>query len=255
MPATRLAKGRPPKPVDSHLRTRVWSAGRLLVLAILLALTFATFFLTSMRVATRAREVRVPDVRGQSLAEANRVLTETGLVLRIEARRSDPTMPADHIVAQEPEPGAVLRPQRPVRVRVSDGQRDPIVPAVVGQAERTAEIILAQDNVEIAGRAEIRTTSYPAGTIVGQDPGAKDRASSITLLVNRGERGVSYVMPDLIGALGARVVDALRKRGFRVTISGEVPYPGLPPGVVVRQMPQPGYQVGDGDAVTIEVSR
>ena len=255
MPADRLPKRRSPKYADSALRTRVWSAGRLLVLVVLLAVTFAAFFLASMRVATRAREVRVPDLRGVSLADANRLLIETSLVLRIDSRRSDATVPVDHIVAQDPEPGTVLRPQRPVRVRVSDGQRDPIVPAVVGQAERTAEIILAQDNVEITGRAEIRTTSYPSGTIVGQDPGAKDRASSIRLLVNRGERGLSYVMPDLIGTLASRVVEGLRRRGFRVVISGEVPYPGLPPGVVIRQTPQAGYQVGEGDGVTIEVSR
>jgi serine/threonine-protein kinase len=241
--------------VDGALRARVWSVGRLLVLAVLLGVTFATFFLASMRVATRAREVRVPDVRGQSLADANRLLTETGLVLRIDARRSDAAVPADHIVSQEPEPGAVLRPQRPVRVRVSDGQRAPVVPAVVGQAERTAEIVLAQENVEIGGRAEIRTTRYAPGTVVGQDPAAKDRASAVTLLVNRGERGVSYVMPDLIGTPGGRVVEILRRRGFRVVVSGEVSYPGLPPGVVVRQSPQPGYQVSDGDSVTIEVTR
>jgi serine/threonine-protein kinase len=255
MPVERPAKGRPTKPADSALRARVWSVGRLLVLVVLLGVTFATFFLASMRVATRAREVRVPDLRGQSLADANRLLAETGLVLRIDTRRSDAGVPADHILSQDPDPGVVVRPQRAVRGRVSDGPRAPVVPAVVGQAERTAEIILAQDNVEIGGRAEIRTTRYPAGTVVGQDPAAKDRASSITLLINRGERGISYVMPDLIGAPGARVVELLRRRGFRAIVSGEVPYPGLPPGVVVRQLPQPGYQVSDGDSVTIEVSR
>ncbi len=255
MPAERPPRGRSPRPADYALRTRVWSAGRLLVLVVLLGITFATFFLASMRVATRAREVQVPDVRSQSLADANRILGERGLVLRIDSRRSDAKVPADHVIAQDPEPGAVLRPQRAVRVRVSDGQRDPVVPAVVGQAERTAEIVLAQENVEISSRAEIRTTSHPPGTIVGQDPGPKDRASSVALLVNRGERGVSYVMPDLIGTMGTSVIETLRRRGFRVVKSGEVPYPGLPPGVVVRQLPQPGYQVGEGDSVTIEVTR
>jgi beta-lactam-binding protein with PASTA domain len=62
-------------------------------------------------------------------------------------------------------------------------------------------------------------------------------------------------MPDLIGTLGSRAVDVLRRRPFRVTIGAEVPYPGLPPGIVVRQMPQPGYQVGFGDTVTLEVSQ
>jgi beta-lactam-binding protein with PASTA domain len=221
----------------------------------LLAITFATFFLASMRVATRAREVQVPDLRGRSVADANRALSDAGLVLRIEARRSDAKVPVDHVLAQEPEPGTVLRPQRAVRVRVSDGQRDPVIPQVVGQAERTAEITLAQENVEIAGRAEIRTTSYPAGTIVSQDPPAKDRAPAVTLLINRGERGQSYVMPDLIGTLGSRAVEILRRRPFRVNIGAEVPYPGLPPGIVVRQVPLPGYQIGYGDPITLEVSR
>ncbi len=255
MPADRLPRSRSPKPADSALRTRVWSAGRLLVLALLLAITFATFFLASMRVTTIAREVQVPDLRGRSLPDANRTLTDAGLVLRIEARRSDARVPIDHVLAQDPEPGTVLRPQRAVRVRVSDGQRDPVVPPVVGQAERTAEITLAQENVEIAGRAEIRTTSYPAGTVVSQDPPAKDRAFAVTLLINRGERGQSYVMPDLIGTLGSRAVDVLRKRPFRVVIGAEVPYPGLPPGIVVRQVPQPGFQIGHGETITLEVSR
>ncbi len=255
MPADRLPPSRAPKPADSVLRTRVWSAGRVLVLGMLLAITFATFFLASMRVATRAREVQVPDLRGRSVADANRALSDAGLVLRIEARRSDAKVPVDHVLAQEPEPGTVLRPQRAVRVRVSDGQRDPVIPQVVGQAERTAEITLAQENVEIAGRAEIRTTSYPAGTIVSQDPPAKDRAPAVTLLINRGERGQSYVMPDLIGTLGSRAVEILRRRPFRVNIGAEVPYPGLPPGIVVRQVPLPGYQIGYGDPITLEVSR
>ena len=78
----------------------------------------------------------------------------------------------------------------------------------------------------------------------------------MTLLVNRGERGQSYVMPDLIGTLGSRAVEVLRqRRPFRVTIGAVVSYPGLPPGIVVKQMPQPGYQIGFGDAVTLEVSQ
>jgi beta-lactam-binding protein with PASTA domain len=255
MPATRPKPGRSPKPAEHQLRTRVWSAGRLLVLAVLLGITFATFFLTSMRVATRAREVAVPELRGRPLADVNRTLADAGLVLRIEARRPDAKVPIDHVLEQDPAPGTVLRPQRAVRVRVSDGQRDPVVPAVVGQAERTAEIILAQENVEIAGRAEIRTTSYPAGTIVGQNPPPKDRAPAVMLLVNRGERGQSYVMPDLIGTLEARAIEVLRRRPFRVVVGARVPYPGLQPGVIVQQMPRPGYQVGFGDTVTLEVSQ
>jgi beta-lactam-binding protein with PASTA domain len=142
-----------------------------------------------------------------------------------------------------------------VRVRVSDGQHDPILPSVIGQADRTAEIVLTQEHVAIGSRAEVHTASYPGGVIIAQDPAPKDRATTVSLLVNAGEAGASFVMPDLIGTLGVRVVDILRRHGFRVSVSAEVPYPGLPPGVVVRQTPQAGFQVGYGDAVLIEVSR
>jgi beta-lactam-binding protein with PASTA domain len=220
-----------------------------------LGITFGAFFLTALRVASRAREVAVPDIAGKSVTDATSLLGKSGLGLKVEMRRSDPTVPADHVLSQDPAPGSILRRQRDVRVRVSDGQRDPVVPSVIGQPDRTAEIVLAQDKIEIGGRVEVHTASYPAGTVIAQDPNESNRASKVTLLVNKGAAGATFVMPDTIGALGGRVIDILRRRGFRVTVTSEVPYPGLPPGVVVRQTPQPGFQVGYGDTVVLELSR
>ena len=77
----------------------------------------------------------------------------------------------------------------------------------------------------------------------------------MTLLVNRGEADLSYVMPDVIGTLGLRSADMLRTLDFRVTISGEAAYPGLPPGIVVRQTPQAGFQVARNAVIALEVSR
>ena len=240
----------------SPVRKRVWSAGRIFILAAALLVTYGVFFLAAMRVATRAREVSVPDIRLRSLAEAQAALGAVGLVMRVDdARRADPKVPADHVLSQEPEPGTVLRRQRAVRVRLSDGQRDPVVPAVADLPERTAEITLAGDNVAIAERAEIRAPDYEPGVIVAQDPPAKQRAGKVTLLVNRGDRSLSYVMPDLIGTLGVRAIDILRSQGFRVAVSGEVSYPGLPAGIVVRQSPSAGYQVRFGEAITLEVTK
>jgi serine/threonine-protein kinase len=238
------------------VRERVWTAGRLLVLAAALSVTFGVFFLASMRVATRAREVKVPDVRGKSLTDARTALSNAGLVLKVDPlRRPDSNVAADHVISQEPEPGTVLRRQRAVRVRASDGQREPVVSAVVGRAERTAELTLADERVTITSRAEIKSADYPAGTVVSQDPLPKSRATNVTLLVNRGEADLSYVMPDVIGTLGLRTADVLRTLAFRVTISGEAAYPGLPPGIVIRQTPAPGFQVARNAVIALEVSR
>lgn len=255
MPAPRPTPSSSAKSVSHPLRARVWTAGRLIVLVGALGLTFGLFFLTAMRVAIHAREVRVPDIHGLSVADATSALADVGLVLKVDARHADPKVPADHVASQEPAPNTVLRRDRSVGVRVSEGQRDPVVPDLVGQPERTADIVLAQDQIQIANRAEVGTARYPAGVVVAQDPAAQDRSARVSLLVNRGEGGVTFVMPDVIGTLGLRTVDILRRRGFRVTVTAEVPYPGLPPGVIVRQTPQAGFQIGYGDPVQLEISR
>ena len=46
------------------LTTRVWSAGKLLLLGVALVLTYVVFAAASMRIAIRTREVMVPTLTG-----------------------------------------------------------------------------------------------------------------------------------------------------------------------------------------------
>src|SRR5579862_549085 len=187
------------------VRQRVWTAGRVLLLAGGLGLTFGVFFLTAFAVATRAREVRVPDVRGKTVAEATAALATVGLASAVDpARRADAKVPAGHVLTQEPDPGSTLRRQRPVRLRISDGQRDPVVPAVVGQPDQAASALLAQGGVSVGARIDVHSTDSAVGAVVAQDPPGKGRAQSVTLIINRGLPDQSFVMPDLIGTMGDR---------------------------------------------------
>jgi serine/threonine-protein kinase len=147
------------------------------------------------------------------------------------------------------------RRQRSVKVWISAGPRSTIVPAFVGESERAAQMRVQQDGFAIGGVAEIRSGEYAAGTVVAQTPPAATRAERVSLLVNRGERGSTYVMPDLIGVNGDRAADLLRARGFRVAVVADHPYPGVPAGIVLRQNPQAGFQIAPGEAISLEVSR
>jgi serine/threonine-protein kinase len=159
------------------------------------------------------------------------------------------------VLEQEPAAGQTIRRQRPVRVRLSDGSREPVVPIVTNLPERTAEMTLAADQVSIGYRAEVRTPAYRPNVVVAQDPAAGRRSATINLVVNRADAAQSFVAPDLIGSLAVRAADILRGQGFRVAFTSEVAYPGLPPGVVVRQTPQPGFRLEANDTITLEVSR
>ena len=125
---------------------------------------------------------------------------------------------------------------------------------ISGQNDRIAFSRLAQEGVEVATVSEFRSPDYPTDSIVAQDPASGTRAPQVSLLLNRGEQAATYVMPDVIGMHGERAAEALRRLGFRVTIVGEHPYPGVPPGTVLRQHPSGGFQVGAFDAISLEVS-
>jgi serine/threonine-protein kinase len=238
------------------LKTRVWGAGKLLLVGGALLLTYVLFAAASMRVALRTREVVVPALAGKPLNDATTLLADAGLTLKVEeVRRVDAKVPAGQIISQDPQAGASTRRERSVKVWVSSGPRSTVVPPLLGESERTAQLRLQQDGVELGGIAEIRSGDYQADAIVAQTPAPKSIASRVALLVNRGERGATYVMPDLIGVNGDRAADLLRVRGFRVAVVGDHPYPGVPAGVVLRQGPQAGFQIAPGEPISLEVSR
>ena len=238
------------------LTTRVWGAGKVLFLCGALLLTYVVFAAAAMRMALRTREVAVPELAGKAVNDASAMLAEQGLTLKVEeGRKVDAKVPAGQILAQDPPAGGSTRRQRSVRVWISAGPRSTIVPSLVGESERTAQMRISQEGFGAGPTAEIRSLDYTVGTVVAQNPPAKTKSDTISLLVNRGERGATYVMPDIIGVNGDRAADVLRTRGFRVSVVGDHPYPGVPGGIVLRQNPQAGFQIAPGEAISIEVSR
>ena len=238
------------------LRRRVWSAGKLLVLIGALFATYVLFAAASMRLALRAQEVKVPDFTNKTANEATTMASARGLAGHVDdARRLDPKIAAGNVLAQEPPAGTTARVQRAVRLWLSAGPRAAMVPALTGQTERSAQLRLAQDGLDVAAISEIRSEGFPSDVIVAQDPAPNTTGTRVALLVNRGEQAITYVMPDLIGVNGERAAGILREHGFRLAVVGSTPYPGVAAGTVVRQSPQAGFQIGPDEPISIEVSR
>jgi len=238
------------------LSTRVRRVGRIVVLLCALAATYALFATAAMRVALRTREVDVPTFVGLEPAEATAAADSAGLTLKLEENRPfDAKIQAGRIATQEPSAGSPVRRGRSVRVWISAGSRESIVPKLVGETERTARARVVQDGLELAGVADIRSSSYPADSVVAQDPAPGTHGSRVGVLVNRGERARSYVMPDLIGITGDDAVAVLRACGLRVTIVGTQSYPGAPAGVILRQSPSAGSAVTPDQPISLEVAR
>ncbi len=238
------------------LSTRVWSAGKLLLLAVALLTTYVLSAVVAARLTLNAREVRVPALVGATVNTASDSLSDLGLALKVETgRRVDPKIEAGRIAAQDPAPGSSARRGRSVRVWLSSGQRAEAIPSLVGASARAALLRLERDGLALASLSEVRSNDYPPDTVIAQTPPGNTKGDSVALLVNRGDRAAACVMPDLIGLPEAGASDLLRSAGFRVAVVARSPYPGVPPGVVLRQSPQPGFEIAPGAAVSLEASR
>jgi serine/threonine-protein kinase len=134
----------------------------------LLAVSVIVYYLL---VGTRPREVVVPDVTGLPLTEAQRLLEERGLHLRVLRREPHRDIPPDHIVRMEdPEPNRRVVEGREVLVVVSQGVTPATVPDVTGQKVADAIAALKSARLRVGQRVEAFSETAPAGTVIGQQP-------------------------------------------------------------------------------------
>ena len=236
--------------------TRVWSAGKLLLLVGALVATFVLLLPPAMRLALRAREVQVPDLTNRTANEATAVAAELGLAVRVdETRRPDPKVAAGRVLAQDPPPGTVRGSSAACASGSAPARAPPRFPRSSARPSERPQLRLREDGLELVRRRDsigvvsrptssshrIRRRALPAATWRCWSTGPSRRAS--------------YVMPDLIGVNGDRAAAILREHGFRVAVVGSTPYPGVAAGIVLRQSPQAGFQIAPGEPISIEVSR
>ena len=230
--------------------------GKLVVLLGALGATFGLFTIVSLQLALRSREVQVPSLSGLMPQEAEVKLADAGLTLDVDpVHRVHETVASGRVASQDPSPGLTTRSRRSVKVWLSSGSTPGSVPMLIGASDRAAIRRLEENAFALDEVSEIRSNRYPVDAVVAQHQPADGNGERVSLLVNRGERGSTYVMPDLIGVTADTASEMLRGRGFRVTVVADHPYPGVSPGVVLRQSPEAGFQIAPGEPISLEVSR
>lgn len=259
--------GRMPRPEDreatsapkgSRRKPTPWMiAGFLALVGVGLSIWFIQFFPSFMNVA----EVRVPNVVGKSLAEAQAILAARQLRGEVAARVYDSTVPVDFIVAQDPSPNRLVKVNRVVRLTVSRGPELVIVPDLTGLTLREAELALNEVGLTLGQQEAFPDGGLPAGRIVRQNPPPLSRlekglAVDVTVSTGGKEEGIIPV-PDVTGRPYSEALESLKEAGLLVGQVVEEARPGLSvaPGVVLSQNPPPGTTVLPGSSVDLVVSQ
>lgn len=224
---------------------------------IFLALFFLAANLTS-QFFLKGETVSIPDLRGKTILEAKNELTKLRVSIEVKGSQFSSDTERGRVVSQEPSPGARLKVFKRVGVIISRGSELVTIPKVTGLALEAVGSTLGDAGLRKGAVTLIRSPRSPAGRIMAQYPPAEASAfrdSAVNILVSQGEDDDKYVMPDLIQKRGESVRKTLNQMGFRVSTTGQVYYPGLDSGIILRQFPPRGFPVQKMTLITIEVSK
>ena len=201
--------------------------------------------------------VEVPDLVGNSLEYANDLLTEHHLKLNTVDSQLDAKIPKDHILAQDPAAGMMLKKKQTVRIVVSKGAEILAIPDVTGQAWPRAKKILRQHKLRIGHVAYAHSHEVAVDAVVAQTPLAHSEASagtSVDLLVSRGPYKNVMVMPDLVEEQLSYALGIIEKLGLVLSKVEHEEYIGVPKDTILSQVPKPGALIEEQNMVTLVVS-
>jgi beta-lactam-binding protein with PASTA domain len=236
---------------------------RFVLLGLVLVIVAMASALTAMRIAIHGREVAVPNLIGLTPAQAERVALANGLLIDIPNRFYSTDVPEGRILSQTPEAGTKVRRGWRVRLAESLGKQEVVIPDVVGESARAAEINLLRRGLQLGTSATATIPGLPTDQVIAQSPpaAAEDIASpKVNLLFAAPAPPPAYVMPNLVGrplSDGERFVqEAGMNIGTVKTITADPQQPNaFAPGTILRQSVGPGQKVVAGTTIEFDISK
>lgn len=237
-----------------NLKERLEWAGRMTLLAFILASAAFLSAITAMRIAIHGREVTMPNLVGKNVAEASQTLRSRGLLLGV-ADRIYSEQPMNVVVRQTPPPGMLMKVSQEAHVVLSLGQRQLQIPSLEKDSLRISRITLLRANLQVGEVSEVDMPDVPVDTVVLQDPkpGTGAATPRVDLLVSDGPREAAYVMPHLVGMTEAMAQQRLDSAGIKRKVN-YVSAPQWPHGAVIDQTPMSGKRLAASVMVELTVA-
>ena len=167
------------------------------------------------------RTIKVPDISGQQLADAESALRQSGLTVGQVHKVASSSVDAGIVVSTSPAAGLLWPQPKPVTISVSAG---PPLPNFVGQNEQAIQQWASQNDIQLNVQ-QAGNSDQPQGTITHQSPAASTPISqneTVTIMVSNGPPQVS--IPNVDGQSLNDARTALHQLGFKVTIKKFGPF-------------------------------
>jgi serine/threonine-protein kinase len=199
----------------------------------------------------------VPNVEGQPLLEAQRVLSAAGFQIGQMLNEESSDVPDGAVIRTDPPAGARVEQATTINIVLSSGRNQVAVPAnVVGLPEDEAEALLSDDPYDFnVDSISEESDSVPEGVVIGTDPAPGelvDVGGPVTLIVSAGEPGVE--VPDVTGESEGDARDELSQFDVVVTVE-ELDADDPADGLVIEQSIAAGQRVPAGTTIELTVGQ
>jgi len=210
---------------------------------------FFRFFFNSFLIET-------PNLNGLSFEQADSALKKSNLVLK-KAGEDFSQFNAEKIYSQVPEPGSKIKEGRTIRVWVSKGVKQVLVPDFSGMDLFNAKVMAEEQGLVIKHISYTKKDSA-YNKVITSDPAPGTILSNtnmISMLVSLPEDGDLVIMPEL---LGVDLWEARKTLSSYRLVLGEVDYiddVDLESNIVVDASIQAGEKIKPGTVINLTISR
>lgn len=202
-------------------------------------------------------EVPVPDLLGRSEEEAKKYVEDLGLVFRVAKRDYSDEYDEGHVMEQSVDEGSKVKENYPIEVVISRGQKEFLVPDLIGKYAIEAGIILSKAGLSVGDVKEENSDKYLAGQIIEQFPKANTPAKEndkVNYVVSLGAK-ITYVkMPNVLNLNLETAKLTISQYGLSVGDVNTEPSEEIQEGLVMRQSINPGDDVEQGTSIWLTVS-
>ncbi len=231
----------------------------LILISLLIAGVVAAFFYLRGQLNeyfNRGETIEVPDFKGKHLVQVFKD-KPADLVIEKADEKFDLRYPKDFVIAQFPEAGTRVKPNKKVLLTISLGSKQVNVPDLYQRNLRESRLALLNAQLLEGNIAYIRSGKIDRDRVITQSPlPAMGQAvqGKVDLLVSLGRGPVRMPLPNLTGKTLNDAQASLTAWGLK---SGRVitrKDPFRPSQTVISTVPAPFETVGEGATVDLLVS-
>jgi eukaryotic-like serine/threonine-protein kinase len=204
------------------------------------------------------KQVLVPDLNGKSIGQCLTLLAPLNLGLKKQGEEYNEMVPQGTVIWQNPQAGMNVKEGKIVKVTISQGGKVILVPNVIGQPVRAAEIAIRSSGLVLGEESTKYSLVSPKGNVISQDPAPEEVAGKdalMNLIISDG------VPPDNIRLMpdwSNKDINIAKKwaedNHLDMTVE-EQNVQGIAPGTILKQQPPADTNLVGVDKVSFSVTK